>query len=397
MKTRKPATESIQFRDAWHPMDGVTYLNFAFNAAIPTVALDAVQLSIRAKQLPHLVGDAEFFGPAASVRGSLATLLGADPDDISLTTGAQSGATMVAYAVRWSPGDEVLIGRGDFPVHYATWKPMEEREDIKLSIVTPRDRFITADDFVEALTPRTRLVSVSHVRFDTGAMLDAPRLAEACRKNGTLLLLDVSQSCGSCPFTVSDLGADFLVCAGYKYLLGPWGTGFLWTNRQHRDRLRAGPYNWLSQGTEIFSRLNLVDPPQSATMSRWDVNEWSSQGNFNLTVMEASLKFVLQAGAGLVHDHCQSLIDRLFERLPPACRVASPPERSRRGVCGCIEAADRRDTEALYQALRTASLVVALREGRIRIAPHLMNSEEDIDRLLTVVAATTEGWKHFVT
>jgi cysteine desulfurase / selenocysteine lyase len=394
MKTRKPAAESVQFREAWHPMDGVTYLNFAFNAPIPTVALDAVQVSIRAKQLPHLVGDAEFFGPAASVRGSLATLLGADPDDISLTTGAQSGATMVAYALRWSPGDEVLIGRGDFPVHYATWKPMEEREDIKLSIVTPRDRFITADDFVEALTPRTRLVSVSHVRFDTGAMLDAPRLAEACRKNGTLLLLDVSQSCGSCPFTVSDLGADFLVCAGYKYLLGPWGTGFLWTNRQHRDRLRAGPYNWLSQGTEIFSRLNLVDPPQSATMSRWDVNEWSSQGNFNLTVMEASLKFVLQAGAGLVHDHCQSLIDRLFERLPPACRVASPPERSRRGVCGCIEAADRRDTEALYQALRTASLVVALREGRIRIAPHLMNSEEDIDRLLTVIAATTEGWRN---
>jgi selenocysteine lyase/cysteine desulfurase len=132
-------------------------------------------------------------------------------------------------------------------------------------------------------------------------------------------------------------------------------------------------------------------------MSRWDVNEWSSQGNFNLTVMEASLKFVLQAGAALVHDHCQSLIGRLFERLPPACRVASPPERSRRGVCGCIEAADRRDTEALYQALRTASLVVALREGRIRIAPHLMNSEEDIDRLLAVVAATTKGWKHFVT
>lgn len=394
MKTRKAGAESVQFRDAWHRMDGVTYLNFAFNAPIPSVALDAVQLSIRAKQLPHLVGDAEFFGPAASVRGSLATLLGADPDDISLTTGAQSGATMVAYALRWSPGDEVLIGRGDFPVHYATWKPMEEREEIKLSIVTPRDRFIAADDLVAALTPRTRLVSVSHVRFDNGAMLDAPRLAKACRKNGTLLLLDVSQSCGSCPFTVSDLGADFLVCAGYKYLLGPWGTGFLWTNKQHRDRLRAGPYNWLSQGTDVFSQLNLVDPPQSPTMSRWDVNEWSTQCNFNLTVMEASLKFVLRTGAGLVHDHCQSLIGRLFERLPPACRIASPLEPSHRGVCGCFEAADRRDTEVLYQALRNANFVVALRDGRIRIAPHLMNSEEDIDRLLTVVAATTEGWPH---
>ena len=62
MKTRKPGAESVQFREAWHPMDGVTYLNFAFNAPIPTVALDAVQVSIRAKQLPHLVGDAEFLG-----------------------------------------------------------------------------------------------------------------------------------------------------------------------------------------------------------------------------------------------------------------------------------------------------------------------------------------------
>jgi selenocysteine lyase/cysteine desulfurase len=378
MKTRKTIAESVPFRDAWHPMDGVTYLNFAFNAPMPGVVLDAAQLSIRAKQLPHLVGDAEFFGPAASVRGSLATLLGADPDDISLTTGAGSAAAMVAYALPWSPDEEVLIGRGEFPMHYATWKPMEEREGIKLSIVTPRDRFTTADDFVEALTPRTRLVSVSHVRFDNGAILDAPRLAEACRKNGTLLLLDVSQSCGSCPFTVSDLGADFLICAGYKYLLGPWGTGFLWTNRQHRDRLRAGPYNWLTQGTDKLSQINFVDPPQSPTMSRWDGGECSSPFNFNLTMMEASLKFVLRTGVGLV-------------------RVASPLEPSRRGVCGCIEAADRRDTETLYQALRKANLVVALREGRIRIAPHLMNSEEDIDRLLTVVAATTEGWKHFVT
>ena len=65
MKTRRTVAESAPFRNAWHPMDGVTYLNFAFNAAIPGVALDAARLSIRAKQLPHLVGDPEFFGPAA--------------------------------------------------------------------------------------------------------------------------------------------------------------------------------------------------------------------------------------------------------------------------------------------------------------------------------------------
>src|SRR6266850_747828 len=97
------------------------------------------------------------------------------------------------------------------------------------------------DDVVAAMTPSTRVVSVSHVRFDDGSMLDVSSLAAACKRNGTLLVLDVSQSCGAIPMNVRSLGADFIVCAGYKYLLSPWGTGFLWTRKENLDSLRPGP------------------------------------------------------------------------------------------------------------------------------------------------------------
>ena len=377
--------QSVDWKNEWFPIDDATYLNFAAHAAIPRVALNAVQASVAAKMRPHIVDDLSFFAVAASLRQTLATLIVASPDEIALTSGAGAGLAAIAYALQWSAGDEVVIARGEFPVQYATWRPMEAREGIKVQIVVPQGQFIQADDLIAAMTPRTRVISVSHVRFDDGSMLDVPSLAAVCKRNGTLVVLDVSQSCGAIPMGVRSLGADFIVCAGYKYLLSPWGTGFLWTKTQNLDSLRPGPYNWLSQGVESFARLNYVDPEPVPTLSRWDSAEAASIYNFNLTVMEASAKFVLDASPALIRDHNQALIDYFFERLPEGYRLASPRQASQRGVFGCIEAGSRGDTEFLYQTLRDERFVVALREGKVRVAPHLLNSTEDFDRLLFVM------------
>ena len=386
--------QSIDWKNEWFPIDDATYLNFAAHAAIPRVALNAVRLSAEAKMRPHIVDDQTFFSVAASLRQTLATLIGASPDEVALTSGAGAGLAAIAYALKWSDGDEVICSRGEFPVQYATWKPMEAREGIKVRIAVPQGQFVQSDDLVASLTPSTRVVSVSHVRFDDGSMLDVSSLAAACKRNGTLLVLDVSQSCGAVPMNVRTLGADFIVCAGYKYLLSPWGTGFLWMRKENLDSLRPGPYNWLSQGVESFARLNYVDPEPAPTLSRWDSAEAASIYNFNLTVMEASAKFVLEAGPSLIRDHNQALIDYFFERLPEGYRLASPRQASQRGVFGCIEARTRGDTEFLYQMLREERFVVALREGKIRVAPHLLNSTQDIDRLLVAMAKAWKDARH---
>jgi selenocysteine lyase/cysteine desulfurase len=387
-------TQSIDWKNEWFPIEDATYLNFAAHAAIPRVSLNAVQASVAAKRRPHIVDDRSFFFVAANLRQTLATLIGASQDDIALTTGAGAGLATIAYALEWSAGDEVIIAGGEFPAHYATWKPMEAREGIRVQITHPQDQFIQSGDLIAAMTPRTRVISVSHVRFDDGSILDASSLAAACKKNGTLLVLDVSQSCGAIPMDVSSLGADFIVCAGYKYLLSPWGTGFLWAKPENADLLRPGPYNWLSQDVETFARLNYVDPRPARTLSRWDAAQASSIYNFNLTVMEASARFVLNATPALIHDHNQTLINHFFERLPDGYRLASPRQASRRGVFGCIEVGSRSDTELLYQTLRNERFVVALREGKIRVAPHLLNSTQDMDRLLVSLAKARKGVTH---
>src|SRR5271168_4742432 len=380
---------ATDWRKEWFEIADATYLNTAAHAAIPRVALHAVQTSIEVNKSPHHMDDAVFFEAPSRIRASLSKMIGAKPEEIALTTGASTGAAAVAHFLRWKPGDEIITAKGEFPLQYTTWKPMEEREGMKLKIVAPRDRFITADDLIAAMTPRTRVISVSHVRFDDGSLLDASRVAAACHAKGAMLVLDVSQSCGAVPMDVNELGADFLVCAGYKWLLGPWGTGFFWAKREQLDALRPGPFYWMAQGKDSFSALNYVDPTPSRNADRWDAAEASTYFNFNLTAMDASVDFVLRVGPELVLEHNRKLIELLFERLPKDCAPASPLDCAQRGPFGCFTAPTPEKTTELYKRLRKESVVVSMREGRIRVSPHLFNSEQDIDRLIGVVSAET--------
>ena len=375
------------WRQEWFEIEDATYLNLAGQSPIPKVSIRAVQAALEAKKFPHQKPDSTFYEVPDRLRASLAKLIGAQPEELALTSGASAGVAAVAYALDWKPGDEVVTAKGEFPLQYTAWKPMEEREGLKLEIVSPRERFITADDLIAAITPRTRVVSVSLVRYDDGSRLDAARVAAACHKQGALLLLDASQCCGAIPMDVKQLGADFIVSAGYKWLLGPFGTGFFWAKSEHLQRVRPGPFYWMAlMGSHNFAALNFADPKPAANAKRWDSPEWASYFNFNLAAMDTSVDLVKRMGPELVQAHNRKLIDLMFERLPKDRFVpASPLDAARRGPYGCFAARSQEKTTEVYQHLRKENVVVSLREGNIRVSPHLYNSERDIDRLISVV------------
>jgi cysteine desulfurase / selenocysteine lyase len=377
----------VDWRNEWYEFEGATYLNLAGNSPIPKVAIKALQTAVEWKKFPQRIPDAAFFEVPNRVRTAIAKLIGGKPEEIALTTGASTGMSAVAYGLEWKAGDEVLTASGEFPLQYATWKPMEEREGIKVTAVKPSGTFHSTDDFIAALTPRTRLVSVSHVRFDNCAMIDAAKLAAACHAQGALLLLDVSQSCGAVPMDVTQMGADFLVCAGYKWLLGPFGTGFFWAKHEHIAKMRPGPFYWMAaEGVNNFADLATAPPRPANAAKRWDAAETANY--YNLAALEGGLELVLRAGAETVAEHNHRLIEQLFERLPKdRCVVASPLERERRGPYGCFQARTAAKTRELYEKLCAENVITSLREGKIRVSPYLYNTEQDVDRLVQLITA----------
>jgi cysteine desulfurase/selenocysteine lyase len=382
-------TGSMQtdWRQEWFEIEDATYLNVSGQAPMPRVSIRAVQAALEAKKYPHHMADSTYFEVPNRIRASIARLIGGKPEEVALTSGASAGVASVAYGLVWKPGDEVITAKSEFPLQYTTWKPMEEREGLKLKIVSPRKRFITADDLIAAMTTRTRVVSASLVRFDDGSLLDAARVAAACHAQGALLLLDVSQCCGAMPMDVRELGADFLVSAGYKWLLSPFGTGFFWVKSEHLQIVRPAPFYWMAVlGSDNFANLSFDDPKPAPSARRWDSPEWASYFNFNLVAMDASVDFVVRMGPELVAAHNRRLIDMMFERLPKDRFVAaSPLDAAQRGPYGCFAARSPEKTAEVYKRLRQENVVVSLREGNIRVSPHLFNSERDIDRLVSVV------------
>ncbi|GAC1626207.1 MAG: aminotransferase class V-fold PLP-dependent enzyme [Candidatus Acidiferrum sp.] len=383
------AATSLQtdWRQEWFGIEDAAYLNAAGQAPMPKVSLKAVQTAIEWKTYPHKMPDTAYFDVPNQIRASIAKLIGAKAEEIALTTGASAGAAALAYGLEWRKGDEILVAKGEFPLQYATWKPMEEREGAKVRVVAPGDRWMAAEDFIQALTPRTKLVSASLVRFDDGSLLDAARLSIACHAQETLLLLDASQCCGAIPMDVAEIGADFVVSAGYKWLLSPYGTGFFWVKSEQIPKMRPGPFYWQAiEGANHFGSLVFAEPKPAAGAKRWDSAETANY--FNLAGMKASLEFVLKVGAETVAKHNQKLIELLYARLPKdRCVPTSPLGAARRGPYGCFAARTPEKTAELYARLRAENVIVSLREGQLRVSPHLYNTERDIDRLVAVVTS----------
>jgi len=377
---------TTNYRSEFADFEGVTYLNAALQGPMPLAAAREAEAVLEWKKHPYRLADSAYFDLPDRIREKVARIIGGRAEEIAVTTGASSGLAAVAAGIDWKPGDEVLVGRGEFPAHRSTWLRYEQAGKLRVRMVLPRGHFISADDYIECITPQTRVVSASFVRFDNGARLDAARVARACEKVGAALILDLSQCAGAMTLNVRELGATMAVASGYKWLLGPYGTGWFWIASEWIERLPLGAVYFLAlEGARDFHALPTDNPRPAPGARRWDSAETA---NFtNLAALDSSLDLLLRTGVGAIGRYVDALVAEIIDGLPRTnCVLASPAERERRGPYVCVSARDPQDTPALYERLRAAQISVSLRENALRIAPYIYNTPEDIARLLQVLS-----------
>jgi selenocysteine lyase/cysteine desulfurase len=385
MTTETTAAET-SYRTEFADFEGVAYLNAALQGPMPLVAARAAEAALEWKKHPYRLPDSVYFDLPDGIREKIARVMRGRSSEIAVTTGASAGLAAVAASIDWKPGDEVVVGRGEFPAHFATWLRYEQAGKLRVRVVEPRGRFISADDYIDCIGPHTRLISASLVRFDNGARLDASRVARACEKAGAALMLDLSQCAGAMDLNIRDLGATMAVCSGYKWLLGPYGTGFFWIDEEWIERLPLGAVYFMAlEGARNFQALPINNLRPAPGARRWDSAETA---NFtNLAAFDSALELILRIGIDVMERSVDALVGEIIDGLPRTkCVLACPAERERRGPYVCICARDSQETPALYEKLRAAKISVSLRENALRIAPHFYNTPEDISRLLKILS-----------
>src|SRR5919201_3623850 len=135
MATATTTRLRTNWQEEWFEIEDATYLNVSGQSPMPRVSIRAVQAALEAKKFPHHKTDATYFEVPNRIRENIAKLIGGKPEEIALTSGASAGAAAVAYSLKWQPGDEVIVAKGEFPLQYTTWMPMGEREGVKVKIV----------------------------------------------------------------------------------------------------------------------------------------------------------------------------------------------------------------------------------------------------------------------
>jgi len=360
------------------------YLDCAYQGPFPRATVARIQHALALKCNPAHLDAEEYFSLPERVRTLFARLIGADTHEIAITNSATQGIGIVATGLGLRAGDEVVIASPNFPSNLFTWLHLR-RLGVRVRVIRPAGDHVTPEEVLEELTPRTRVLALDWVSYTGGSRIDLAAFGDLVHRHGGIFVVDGTQGVGALPLKIHALPVDAMVVAGYKWLLGPYGTGFVYLRLGLLDRLELPVVNWMSvEGSEDFDALPIEDFTLPRAARIFDVPE--TPNFLNLYAMEASLEFVAQAGVETVFDHCKRLNERLAEGLrAQGFRLSDAALAQYRSTILGFRADSNESTTALHRHLREQNIAVSLRHGFIRVSPYLYNTEEDINRLLEAV------------
>ena len=381
------ADEAARWKHLFEDFGGKAYLDCAGQGPFPRESAEAARRAVRFKEHPEEIPEALFGELPARAREATARLIGCAPASIALGTGASHGINLAARGLPLEPGDEILVPHGEFPANVYPWLNLEA-QGIQVRIVKPeRGVSVDASSLVRAIGPKTRLIAVSLVSYSTGDRIDLQPIGDACRERGLFLVVDGAQGVGAVDFRVADFPIDVLAVSGYKWLLAPYGTGFTYVSPRVIDRLRVCDVNWLVvKGSGQAGRWSDYRLEFREGARRFDVPETASF--IQLSAFIASVEFVNRLRVPTSEAHVRRLLDQLIAGIGRTrLRVISDLAAGRRSSILALEAAGLDETHRALRRLRERGVIVALRENRIRVSPHVYNTPEDIERLLDAAGA----------
>ncbi len=366
-------------RDLFEMPEGISYLNCAYMGPQTREAREAGERSVPRKSRPWEVTPEDFFGEAEEVRGLFARLVGGDADGVAIVPSVSYGMAVATANVPVKRGERVLILEDQFPSNVYPWRELAKKKEADLvAVPRPEDHDWTRA-VLEQIDDQTAVVAVPNCHWTDGSLLDLVEIGRRAREAGAALVVDGIQSLGAHPFDVEAVRPDFLVASSYKWLLGPYGVGFMYVGEAYREGVPV-EHNWINRrGSEEFSRLVEYKDAFQPGARRYDVGERS---NFVLLPMAASaLRQILQWGVANVSETIGGLTDFIEREAGGLGVEAVPKGRRARHMIGLKLGPDA--PEDLAARLAAEGVFVSVRGESVRISPHLYNTEEDVGRLFS--------------
>ncbi|HKJ31078.1 MAG TPA: aminotransferase class V-fold PLP-dependent enzyme [Balneolales bacterium] len=364
--------------------DDFHYLNCSYMSPLLKSVEKAGIRGIRLKREPWRVHPDDFFSQSDTLRELFAQVIHSDdPKRIAIIPSVSYGMANVAQNLPKTSGKNIVVAGEQFPSNYYPWLRYAKENNAEIRQIKRPDQNTNWNEIImQAIDQHTLLVALGNVHWTDGYLFDLKTIAKKARSVDAYFVIDGTQSVGALPFNIEEIKPDALICAGYKWLMGPYAIGMAYFGKRFDHGIPVEE-NWLlRQDSEDFSQLvNYTDVYQPKAI-RYDMGERS---NFILVpMMFTALQQIINWGVENIQEYCCRLTDKLSDDLDSLGYTLEQSDRRAGHILG-IRLPDHIETETAKQVFSDHHISVSFRSNTIRISPNVYNTLQDIEAMRLVL------------
>lgn len=361
--------------------ENVHYLNCAYMSPILKQVEEVGIQGIRGKRNPFRVTPDDFFKESELLRLEFSKLVNNPyPNRVVLIPSVSYGISMLAKNISLDSNENIVLAANQFPSNVYPWLRLAEESKAIMNFVSkPESKEINwTDEIVSAINSNTRIVALSHTHWADGTKFNLKEIRRKCDEFGTLLIIDGTQSIGALPFDIKEIRPDALICAGYKWLMGPYSLGIAYIGDRFLEGVPAEE-NWINRlNSENFSGLVDYEKNYQKGALRYEVGEHS---NFILVPM--LLKAIQQLntwGPENIISYCENLAQKPIEKLKEMGFKYNEPSSFSYHLFGLTHPTI--EMQKLNEELTNRKIYASTRGNSLRISVNVYNTKADFDALL---------------
>lgn len=374
-------------RDAFQLPRDAHYFNCAYMGPLPRVSEQAGFEAIRMKRLPTSIVPPDAFWKTDELRALFARLIQADdPARIAIQPGVSYGVAVAARNLPVGSGQNIVVTHEQFPGNYYSWERLAAESGGSLRVARPPegpDRGRRWNErLLEAIDRKTAVVAVPNVHWTDGTYFDLVEVGRRCRDVGAALVVDATQSVGALDLDVGTVQPDALICATYKWLLGPYSLSFAYYGPRFDDGTPLEE-TWIARdNSQDFQQLVNYQQAYQPGAVRYDVSE---RANFFLVpIATASLELLLQWRPARIQEYCRELTEDFLSEVGALGYTVEDLEWRRSHLFG-LRTPESVDLSALSVALSARNVSASLRGTALRISANVYNDAQDVGVLAEVL------------
>ena len=364
------------------------YLNGAYMSPQLKSVEKAGFHALQRKNKPNRITGDHFFQESEDLRTAYASLINSsDPERIVIIPSVSYGMANVAANIEMKTDENIIVADEQFPSNVYPWMTLCDDSGAKLNIVkAPETRVRRGKNWnnaiLDAIDEKTRIVALGHIHWADGTLFDLHAIREKASSVGALLIIDGTQSIGALPFDVDDIKPDALICAGYKWLMGPYSIGLAYYGPAF-DGGKAVEQNWINRlNSEDFSGLVNYQHNYQPGALRYEVGEHS---NFNhVPMLKTAIEQIAEWGIPSIQNYCKNISNNAITLLTKNGFYIED-EDSRSSHLFGIRLPEHLKMETVKNALNEANIFVSYRGDCIRVSPHVYNTESDMNKLASTL------------